>query len=66
MLSGVMIALNTLLARLLIPTTAVAAAIFTGTLGWGVLHLVDWPGMLKLPCGAAPGSYPVTTLLAAK
>jgi sterol desaturase/sphingolipid hydroxylase (fatty acid hydroxylase superfamily) len=38
-----LVALNVVLARLLIPVTAVGAAAVAESRGWGLLHLVDWP-----------------------
>jgi len=43
-----LVAINVLLARLLIPVTAVAAAAAAGSRGWGLMHLVDWPYWLEL------------------
>ena len=43
-----LVALNTVAVRLLIPVTAVAAAIFAESRGWGLLHLVDWPSWLEV------------------
>jgi len=43
-----LVALNIVLARLLIPVTAVAAAIVAQSRGWGVLHLIDWPFWVEL------------------
>jgi len=39
--------LNTIAARLLMPITAVAAAMFAESRGWGLLQQVDWPMWLK-------------------
>ena len=38
-----LVVLNTFAARLLIPITAVAAAMLAQSRGWGLLHQVDWP-----------------------
>lgn len=43
-----LVAINVLLARLLIPVTAVAAAAVAESRGWGLMHLVDWPYWLEL------------------
>ncbi len=43
-----LVALNIVLARLLVPITAVAAAVVGESRGWGLLHLVDWPVWLEL------------------
>lgn len=42
-----LVVLNGLLARFLIPITAVAAAVVAESRGWGLLHLVIWPGWLE-------------------
>ncbi|MGD9856769.1 MAG: sterol desaturase family protein [Planctomycetaceae bacterium] len=39
-----LVALNTVLVRFAVPVTAVAAAFAARERGWGVLHLVGWPG----------------------
>lgn len=38
-----LVALNSLAVRLLIPVTAVSAALLCESRGWGLLHLVAWP-----------------------
>ncbi len=38
-----LVALNVVLARLLVPVTAVGAAAVAESRGWGLLHLVAWP-----------------------
>jgi sterol desaturase/sphingolipid hydroxylase (fatty acid hydroxylase superfamily) len=43
-----LVALNVVLARLLIPTTAVAAAFVAQSRGWGLLHLIDWPTWVEV------------------
>lgn len=43
-----LVALNTVANRLLIPVTAVAAAILAESRGWGLLHLIDWPSWLEV------------------
>ncbi len=43
-----LVVLNVVLSRLLVPITAVAAAIFAQSRGWGVLHLIDWPSWVEL------------------
>lgn len=43
-----LVVLNTFLARLLVPITAVAAALFAQSRGWGLLHLVEWPWWLEI------------------
>lgn len=43
-----LVVLNTFLARLLVPITAVAAALFAQSRGWGLLHLVEWPRWLEI------------------
>lgn len=42
-----LVVLNALLARLLIPITAVGAAIRAESRSWGLLHLVNWPDWLE-------------------
>jgi len=43
-----LVVLNTVVARVLVPITAVAAALFTQSRGWGLLHLVEWPFWLEI------------------
>ncbi len=43
-----LVVINTLIARLVIPITAVAAATSTDSRGWGMLSLVDWPRWLEI------------------
>lgn len=43
-----LVALNTIAMRLLVPITAVAAAMFAESRGWGLFYLVDWPFWLEL------------------
>jgi len=43
-----LIVINTIAARILLPITAVAAALFVQSRQWGVLHLVDWPVWLEV------------------
>lgn len=43
-----LVAINGVLARLLIPVTAVGAAAFAASRGWGLLHLVDWPAWVEV------------------
>lgn len=38
-----LVVLNVVLARFVIPVTAVAAAVISQSQQWGLLHLVDWP-----------------------
>uniref|UniRef100_A0A7C2K1F3 Sterol desaturase family protein n=1 Tax=Schlesneria paludicola TaxID=360056 RepID=A0A7C2K1F3_9PLAN len=38
-----LVAMNVVLARLLIPISAVAAAVLAESRGWGLLHQVEWP-----------------------
>ena len=38
-----LVAINVFLARLLVPISAVAAAVFAESRGWGLLHQVNWP-----------------------
>ncbi len=38
-----LVVINTIAARLIVPITAVAGALFAQSRGWGLLHLVDWP-----------------------
>ncbi len=42
-----LVALNAVLARWLVPITAVGAAIVAESRGWGLLHLVGWPAWLE-------------------
>lgn len=42
-----LVVLNGLLARFLVPITAVGAAIVGESRGWGLLHLVNWPDWLE-------------------
>ena len=44
-----LVALNTLIVRLVVPVTAVAAAVFAAGRNWGLLHLVDWPPWIEIP-----------------
>ncbi len=43
-----LVVLNALLARLLIPITAVGATVLAESRGWGLLHLVNWPNWLEI------------------
>jgi sterol desaturase/sphingolipid hydroxylase (fatty acid hydroxylase superfamily) len=43
-----LVALNVVLARFLVPITAVAAAVVAQTKGWGLLHLVAWPAWVEV------------------
>ena len=43
----VLVAFNVGFVRVLIPVTAVAAALVTDSRSWGLLHLVDWPSWLE-------------------
>ncbi len=43
-----LVALNLLMARLVMPITAVGAAIVAESRGWRLLHLVDWPVLLRI------------------
>ena len=43
-----LVVLNATIARLLVPITAVAAAIVAESREWGLLHLVDWPAWLEV------------------
>lgn len=38
-----LVVINTIAARIALPITAVAAAMFVESRQWGLLHLVDWP-----------------------
>jgi sterol desaturase/sphingolipid hydroxylase (fatty acid hydroxylase superfamily) len=42
-----LVAVNALLVRLLMPVSAVGAAIFANSRGWGLLHLCNWPVWLE-------------------
>jgi sterol desaturase/sphingolipid hydroxylase (fatty acid hydroxylase superfamily) len=43
-----LVAMNIVLARLVVPITAVAGAIAAETRGWGLLHLVAWPDWIEV------------------
>jgi len=43
-----LVAMNAVLARLTIPLTAVVAADYCASRGWGMLHLVNWPFGLEV------------------
>jgi sterol desaturase/sphingolipid hydroxylase (fatty acid hydroxylase superfamily) len=43
-----LVVVNAVLARFLVPVTAVGAAILAESRGWGLLHLVDWPIWLEI------------------
>lgn len=43
-----LVVLNTVAVRLLVPVTAVSAAIMAQSRDWGLLHLVEWPGWLEM------------------
>ena len=43
-----LVALNTVLVRLIIPITTVGAAIAADARGWGLLQLIDWPSWLEI------------------
>lgn len=43
-----LVVLNAITARLLVPVTAVAAAIVAESREWGLLHLVGWPSWLEV------------------
>ena len=43
-----LVALNTVLARWLVPMTAVGAALAAQQRGWGLLHQADWPAWLEI------------------
>ena len=43
-----LVVLNVVLARFLVPVTAVAAAVAAESQGWGLLQLVDWPRWLEV------------------
>jgi sterol desaturase/sphingolipid hydroxylase (fatty acid hydroxylase superfamily) len=42
-----LVALNAMLVRLVVPITAVGAALAAASHGWGVLNFVDWPAWLE-------------------
>lgn len=42
------VAINTLLVRLLLPAGAIGAALFAELNGWGLLYVMDWPGWLAV------------------
>ncbi len=42
-----LVVLNGILARFLVPITAVGAAVVAESRGWGLLHLVNWPDWLE-------------------
>ncbi|EMI44933.1 sterol desaturase-related protein [Rhodopirellula sp. SWK7] len=46
-----LVVLNGLLVRLLVPMTAVGAAVYAQTQGWGLLNIVDWPMWLEVAIG---------------
>lgn len=43
-----LVVINTIAVRLLMPITAVAAALFTESRQWGVFALVDWPSWVEV------------------
>ncbi len=43
-----LVALNIVLSRLLVPITAVGAAVFAQTRAWGLLHQVNWPSWVEV------------------
>jgi sterol desaturase/sphingolipid hydroxylase (fatty acid hydroxylase superfamily) len=43
-----LVVFNAVLARFLVPVTAVGAAILAESRGWGLLHLVNWPIWLEI------------------
>lgn len=43
-----LVAVNVVLARFLVPITAVAAAVVAQTRAWGLLHQVDWPSWVEV------------------
>jgi sterol desaturase/sphingolipid hydroxylase (fatty acid hydroxylase superfamily) len=43
-----LVALNALLVRLIMPITAIGAAVVAESRGWGLLHLVDWSAWLEI------------------
>jgi sterol desaturase/sphingolipid hydroxylase (fatty acid hydroxylase superfamily) len=43
-----LVVLNAILARLVVPITAVSAAMFAQSRGWGLLYLVEWPWWLEV------------------
>ncbi|QDU82334.1 Fatty acid hydroxylase superfamily protein [Polystyrenella longa] len=46
-----LVALNTIVSRVIMPITAVAAAIYCESHSWGLLHLVNWPVWLEVMMG---------------
>jgi sterol desaturase/sphingolipid hydroxylase (fatty acid hydroxylase superfamily) len=42
------VALDTLLVRLLLPMAAVGVAVYAEAAGWGLLSAVDWPGWVEV------------------
>jgi len=42
-----LVALNSIVARLVFPAGAVGAALFAEQQGWGLLHVVEWPLLLE-------------------
>ena len=43
-----LVAMNVVLSRLLLPITAVGAALAADSRGWGLLHLTTWPAWLEI------------------
>ena len=43
-----LVVLNTIVTRLVVPITAVAAAVVAESRGWGLLHRVEWPEWLEV------------------
>lgn len=43
-----LVALNTVLLRLIVPITSVGAAIAVHARGWGLMQLIDWPSWLEI------------------
>lgn len=43
-----LVSMNVVLARFLVPVSALAAALLAESRGWGLLHLVDWPCWLEV------------------
>ncbi|HVX59434.1 MAG TPA: sterol desaturase family protein, partial [Pirellulales bacterium] len=43
-----LVAMNVVLGRLVVPVTAVGAALAAESRGWGLLQLVDWPAWLEV------------------
>ena len=43
-----LVVLNTIVTRLVIPITAVAAAVIAESRGWGLLHRVEWPQWVEV------------------